>query len=146
MLLVVCRPLPPSHLIFTGHPLSVLQMGWCVSLHLLGGAEHKTTTFPNPCQECLHYLFSYSFSLEGAGHRTEGLCYLCCSFFSTICLVLSSCFFKRWICFCNAAILLNPALTLVTCDPFYEAQQRESSLHNFNLQRKTSTWKRLTLY
>jgi len=27
-----------------------LQVGCCVSLHPLGGAEHKTTSFPNPCR------------------------------------------------------------------------------------------------
>ena len=27
----------------------VFQVGCCVSLHPLGGAQHKTTSFPNPC-------------------------------------------------------------------------------------------------
>jgi hypothetical protein len=36
--------------------ICTLQVGCCVPLHPLGGAEHKTTSFPIPCRQCLHYL------------------------------------------------------------------------------------------
>jgi len=39
----------------------ILQVGWCVSLHPLGGAKLKTTCIaPRPC---FHYLCSLSFLL-----------------------------------------------------------------------------------
>ena len=48
ILLVVCRLLPANHLIPTESLSSpVLQVRCCVSLHPLGGAQHKTTPFPN---------------------------------------------------------------------------------------------------
>jgi hypothetical protein len=37
------------------------QVGCCLSLHPLGSAKHKLTSFPNPCRWCLHYLHSFSF-------------------------------------------------------------------------------------
>jgi hypothetical protein len=52
----------------------ILQVGSsrrCVSLHPLGGAEHKTASFPDPYQ-CLHYLRSVSFPfLELKGESGE---------------------------------------------------------------------------
>jgi hypothetical protein len=39
------------------------QVGGCVSLHPLGGAGHKTTSFPIPRRWYLHYLRSFSCSL-----------------------------------------------------------------------------------
>jgi len=52
--LVVCRLLPPNHLISRGRHwkyslILILQVG-CVSLHPLCGAKYKTTSFPNPCR------------------------------------------------------------------------------------------------
>jgi len=38
-----------------------IQVECCVSLHSLGGAENKTTSFPNPCRCYLHYLRSFYF-------------------------------------------------------------------------------------
>jgi len=44
-------------------PTFILLVGCCVPLHPLGVAEHKTTSFSNPCRYCLHYLRSVLFLL-----------------------------------------------------------------------------------
>ena len=36
----------------------------CASLHPLGGAEHKATSFPNPCRKCLHTLRSLTYLVQ----------------------------------------------------------------------------------
>jgi hypothetical protein len=48
--------------------ICTLQVGWCLSLHPLGGAEHKTTSFPihagGVYTTCVHFFFSLSNLLE----------------------------------------------------------------------------------
>jgi hypothetical protein len=45
-------------------PLILFSRWDVVSLHPLGGAEHKSTSFSNPCRSCLHYLHSFSFHIK----------------------------------------------------------------------------------
>jgi len=61
ILLVVCRLLPPNHLIPTE---KILLFYCCVSLHPLGGAEHKTASFLiHPCS--VSFLFFWNKNISG---------------------------------------------------------------------------------
>ena len=64
---MVCRLLPPNHLTPIENSSYIdSQVGCCVSLHPLVGAEHRTISFPNPCRQCLHYLRFFFFNNSGA--------------------------------------------------------------------------------
>jgi len=60
-LLAVCRPLSPNLLIPIEKPscFFILQVGCCVALRPLGGAGHKTASFPNLCWLYSHCLRSF---------------------------------------------------------------------------------------